>query len=176
MNHINKMSALVTSFDLFNNPFRPEIPFRILLYPIDGFLLTRHQFDALGATSLTYSDTNGLCVITESLNIETPEEAVKSYSVNLQNYSSYRHLADSGCVLEENALLPESGSWIVLVSQEDFAVLGCSRLFYTKFSAYYPGAAGDLAKFITAWERNSKCIESDISWLPSMVAHLTNST
>lgn len=168
---LEKLRRLLASCDAFDEPFQPAVRSRLLLFPTDGFLLTQRQFEALGAASSHLGDATGFCVITEGL--ELSEEATPDYyEFGLRDYAGYRKLRDSGCVLQENVLLSDGGSWAVLVSQEFHALLGGPPPFLAEFSRAYPGGGVEFDRFVEAWKGNAARIGSDISWLPKLSAHL----
>jgi hypothetical protein len=169
---LEKLRRSLASFDAFNEPFQAVVQSRLLLFPTDGFLLTPKQFKALGTVASQFGDRTGHCVITEGLDVSKDQVALDCYEFNLQDYAGYRNLGDSGCVLQENALLSDSGSWVILISQEFHALLGCPLDFLVEFRRLYPEADSEFDKFVDAWKSNAERIGSDISWLPNLAAHL----
>ncbi len=168
---LEKLRRLLASCDAFDEPFQPKVQSRLLLFPTDGFLLTQRQFEALGAASSHLGDATAFCVITEGLEL-SEETAPNYYEFGLRDYSGYRKLRDSGCVLQENVLLSDSGSWAVLISQEFHALLGGPPPFVAEFSRVYPGRSAEFDRFVEAWKANAARIGSDISWLSKLSSHL----
>jgi hypothetical protein len=169
---LEKLRKLLVSFDAFDDPFQADVQSRLLLFPTDGFLLTPKQFGALGGAATQFGDSTGYCAITEGLEASDDQVALDYYEFNLHDYAGYRKLRDSGCVLQENALLSDGGSWIILVSQEFHALLGCPPDFLLEFKRLYPEADAEFDRFVDAWKSNAARIGSDIGWLPNLAAHL----
>lgn len=171
-----QLRRLLASCDAFDEPFQPDVESRLLLFPTDGFLLTRGQFEALGLAAARFGDRTGYCVITEGFDLARDQADPESFRFSLGSYQEYVTLRDRGDLLQENAILPESGSWAVLVSQEFHAILGCPHSFAAEFRQYYPQVLSEFDKFVDAWEANAQRIGSDISWLQRLSAHLRPET
>lgn len=169
--HYN-LIQLFSSLDAFDQPFRDDVRSRLLLFPTDGYGLSKNQFDALAAACARIGETNAQCVITEGLSVDHLPSGLEQYRFSLTAYDGYRILVNSTPVAQENAVISDDGTWGLLISQESHAVLGGPLDFVEAFKESYPMADSDVSEFIRAWEGNARRINSDISWMPSLLEHL----
>jgi hypothetical protein len=170
------LKKVFSSLNAFDSPFTVTCPSRVLIFPTRGYLLTDRQFNALATAAKSRGATSGLCVITEALDLSDLPDKSPTHQIDFSSYMSYQKLGNEGCILQENAIISERGDWGVLISQEFHAVLGGSKEFVEVFKGSYPEIESDRQRFITAMHNEATRIGSDISWLPKLVSHLSEST
>lgn len=169
---IHLLRRLFASLDAFGRPFTSALPARLLLCRTDGCMLRRDQFEALAAAAASVGDTDATAIETEDLNLDQPPAVLEQVRFSLGSYARYRQYRNDGHFLVENAIVPDTGRWAVLISQEWHALLGGQPEFVREFTRHYPPAAEDLRTFVTEWEGNASRIGSDISWLPGLLEHV----
>jgi hypothetical protein len=173
---VHLIRRLFASLDAFGEPFTLALPSRLLLSPTDGYILRRDQFEALAAAAGDVGDSEADSVSTEGVDLNAPPPVLETVRFNLGSYEEYRRHRNEGHMLLENAIIPDSGKWAVLFSQEFHAVVGGQPTFIRAFVEAYPHAGVDLARFVAEWKAAETRIGSDISWLPRLLKHLNVSS
>lgn len=151
----------------FGEIFSEQISEKLLLCPTDGYFLSEKQFDALLCT---------LKEICENEIIISITEYEEMFSLNSQHWrfdtkTEYSQYIKQDIYLE-NAIYSNKGDWGLLISHEDYAVLGGDKCFVDTFKKYYNAWIDDIANFKMAWEHNKKEYGSDLSWVSTLEKHL----
>lgn len=119
----DSLLSIFASFDAFDQPFQAHVRARMLMYPTNGYILHKEQFDAIAAAARrAAADPKAFCIITEGADVTTAAEALESHEFRLDSYESYSRLGDELPIVQENAIVPASGAWGVLISQEFHAL------------------------------------------------------
>ena len=165
-------------YKVFNSrsPFDPtsrdEFPVKAVLYPTSVYYLEVEQFKALMRAIEDCGEEEFYISMVEF----EPEQRVWSTEENnhwvcrkptLEEYERVE-------LYIENAMYSVNGSWGVLQSHEEHALLVCHGTLWESFEKYYPDWRKDYSEFIDYWKE----IESEginVEWLKPFLAHLTKS-
>ena len=165
-------------YKVFNSrsPFDPagrdEFPVKAVLYPTSVYYLEVEQFKALMRAIEDCGEEEFYISMVEF----EPEQRVWSNEENnhwvcrkptLEEYERVE-------LYIENAMYSVNGSWGVLQSHEEHALLVCHGTLWESFEKYYPDWRKDYSEFIDYWKE----IESEginVEWLKPFLAHLTKS-
>ena len=160
--------------DPFNGMFNAHISQKILLCPTDGYYLDKKQFNALiKAVKQIEEDFFYLSEVEGECFLEHPK-AQGNYEFNhweLSNKTLYHDYKKNPLVLE-NAIYSPKGTWGILISHEDHAVLGGSEEFVKLFKQSYPEWKQNIEYFIKMWEYNKEHYKSDITWVASFLDYI----
>lgn len=162
--------------DAFGKMFQENINSKILLYPTEGFYLTRKQFNALINTSKILGEESFYLAIVEGGFEENSMNESMIYNFSPREISldtSYENYLENRIVLE-NALFSKNGTWGVIISHEDHAVLGGSNEFIETFKTFYPNYDENLTKFIQKYESNNKKYDTDLSWISDFLQYVSS--
>ncbi|QIB70558.1 hypothetical protein Ami103574_15210 [Aminipila butyrica] len=171
-------------FNVFsgNNPFedcfKKEIEKVELLYPVDGYYMTRKQYTALKiALSNLYIDEEVYISEIEKeaigdifkQNCDVSKYELKHWSFDLStSYDEYMQID----VNVENAIYSSQGRWGIIISHEEHAVIGGSIEFLDEFKAKYPEFNSSLNNFQAHWEYNKNNYNSDMEWYNRFIQSL----
>jgi hypothetical protein len=158
------------------SPWEPAgvatLPCRAVLYPTDGYQLTKEQYHAVrSAMGIVNDRTFALSPVEaepEARNWHAAEDFLRHYVGTDAPYGEYvRHSYPI-----ENAIYSTTGTWGILLSHEYHGLLVCNRPFWNAFSATYPQYRADLREFLSKWSEH-RCAGIDTAWLDPFVQHLT---
>lgn len=163
--------------DAFGKMFNNNINEKIILCPTDGYYLNKKQFNALMKTiqqmedcSFYLSEVEGDCFL-ENFNTKNNYE-LGHWELTLEtSYDAYK----SNPLILENALYSSKGTWGVIISHEDHAVLGGSDNFMKLFKQSYLEWDRGLENFIIMCEYSRTHYKSDLSWLPDFLSYINRS-
>lgn len=159
--------------DPWTSPFTPNIPCRMILYPVP-FELEDDQFVAISKAAEEIGDREMFITATE---LEGPD----IWAVTTSDMKAYTE-AVSASPPVETAYVGSSGLWGLIVSHEDHAVVGGPRRFIEKLAddfapstsltdATTPAAAqvDDFLAAVRGWRASS---EGTPDWLPELLRHV----
>ena len=165
-------------YQVFNSrsPFAPAgrdvFPVKAVLYPTFGYYLEAEQFQALMRALEDCGEREFYISMVEF----EPENRVWDVGENSHWLCRNPTLEEYARVelYIENALYSVSGSWGVLQSHEDHALLVCRDELWETFEKHYPEWRKGYGEFIGYWkEVESKGV--NVEWLKPFLAHLTRS-
>jgi len=136
------------SNDPFANPFQETIESRMLMYPTYGFHLDEEQFRAL---MLTMND-----IEVDRFFISVVEHSGDFLSDGehwLCSYPTYRQYLSIPLVLE-NTMLAEDGSFGLMISHEDHALVGGTFDFIDCLKARYARWRKDQSLMVSEWDED----------------------
>lgn len=176
-----ELNCLHKSFDLvfknndpFDAMFQPTIEKRLLLYPTDGYVFTREQFDALIHTLEKMGETSFYVSEIEGKNSFSADQMPGMYQCKhweVQLPISYDEYVKSRVIIE-NAIYSVEGKWGIIISQEEHAVLGGSSNFIETFKTLYPLWQQDSMKFLDHWEYCRINYGTRMDWLQNFLDHI----
>lgn len=159
--------------DPFGRMFKSSILSKVLLYPTNGYHLSKKQYSALintlnsiGETFFYVSEIEGTDYFKKS-NCMMHKDAHLEVTVN----TSYYEYENTNIYLE-NAIYSHKGQWGAIISHEDHAVLGGSKEFIAIFKNFYPEWKDDQIKFLNAFEYWNKIAKIDLSWLAPFISYI----
>lgn len=161
------------SRDPFSPAGREEFPVRVMLYPTYGYYLETEQFRALIGAVHESGEREFFISLVEA---ETDPFSFQSWGPGWDS-----HWVCQEPTLEEymktilpveNAIYSSSGSWGILVSHEDHALLVCHPTFWDAFQRLYPNWRQDLEQFIELWHYHERERGIDVGWLKPFLDHL----
>lgn len=164
--------------DPFGEMFQDIIRKRIILCPIDGFYLTKAQYEALlGAINAVQDDNINISEVesqADCFNICENNDKYQCQHWELVNnftlYNDYSALP----IIVENAIYSPSGKWGILISHEGHAVIGGTDKFVDAFKALYPLWENGIKSFERQWDYNKNEYKSDVDWIPKLINHINN--
>ncbi len=176
---MNKM--LETARTAFNKIFKNTDPFgkmfnysisnKLLLSHTNGYYLNKKQFKALMNTIKEVDEDSFFLTITEDLDFSlVDKESICGTRVFKPNIT-YEEYEQNKIVLE-NAIYSKNGTWGILISHEDHAVIGGSNEFIKIFKQFYTCWEDEPKKFIKKWRYNQQHFNSDISWIPEFLKYI----
>ncbi len=160
-------NLIFKSKDPFNEIFTENIYDNLLLRPTDGYQLTEEQFKALQKAIQETQNQDVFISITEYRDMFSSDSEHWKIDSNL-DYDGYTNLG----IFLENAIYSSDGTWGILISHENHAVIGGNPLFIDTFKKYYPSWQNDILVFENLWVENQKEYGSDISWIKEFKNHL----
>ncbi len=167
-------NSIFKSDDAFEKMFHENIKGKILLYRTNGCTLNKKQFTALMKTVNTFGESTCYLAVIEGgflanatdkndIYDSTPKEI--STNISYEDYCKYR-------LMRNNALFSKQGTWGIIISHEDHAVIGGSVKFIKKFKTFYHDLAKNVKKFIEHWEYCKENYNVDLSWLPEFLNYI----
>jgi hypothetical protein len=156
----------------FDPAGRDEFSVKAVLYPTYGSHLEVKQFQALTRALADCGEHEFYISMVEW----EPERRVWDVEENSHwlCWQSTLEEYKGAEIYLENALYSTRGSWGVLLSHEDHALLVCHDELWESFENCYPDWRKDYAEFINYWKE----VESEgvnVDWLKSFLSHLTKS-
>jgi len=168
---LNMKTALGKVFqtnDPFGEMFQPDVQEKQILCPTDGYYLSIEQFKALQDTLVTLGEKKVYLSEVEAEEcFSSPNCSHWELSVT-DSYEEYLRLP----VILENSLYSLNGTWGILISQEEHAVIGGTREFMLKYKEHYADWSKGESNFRKKWEYNKKHYNSDLSWYSRLSSHL----
>ncbi len=159
--------------DPFGRMFNDIIKQKIILCPTNGYYLNKEQFNALMKTSKALGEASFYLYETEGCFLDDLEEKnIYSFGYgevsNKISYEEYKNLK----IVLENALYSTKGSWGVIISHEDHAVLGGVDGFVSLFKKNYPEWPQEINNFIELWKSNKELYGSNVTWIPDFLKYV----
>jgi hypothetical protein len=159
--------------DPFGKVFNDFIEKKVLLFPTEGFYLSKKQYEILLNTLKIFLEQE--IYISEIEIGDASFESSEGYSFNHNiikvdtSYEDYLKLP----IFLENIMYSSSKTWGVIISHENHAVLGGSEELISKFSERY-NCNEDKKKFLKYWNYNKKRYNSNLSWQKDFLLNLNN--
>ncbi len=148
--------------DPFGEMFQENIVKRMILCPIDGYYLNKNQYSAILEALKVNGERRFVISIIEGYNNE-------SWLVETNtSYNEYLQLP----VYLENAIFSTQGDWGLMISHEEYAVLGGDELFISDFLSTYSNPDEDIINFVEMWNYNKEKYKSDLNWLDVFFKHM----
>lgn len=168
---------IFNSNDPFGQMFNDSIEKRMILCPLDGFCLTKEQFEALVGAINTVGDTK--------INVSEVESETDCFAVqgNNDKYQCQHWRLDKGIlyneyfrlpIIVENAIFSPNGKWGILISHEEHAVIGGTDEFINAFKELYPLWEEGQKNFEMQWNYNKNEYRSDVDWISKFINHVNN--
>lgn len=173
----NSFNHIFKNADPFGRMFNNFINQKIVLCRTDGYYLSREQFDALMNAVKSLGESSFYLAITEDDFPSTNFDHQNDYKLGpweLSSKISYEEYINIPLVLE-NALFSTNGTWGVIISHEDHAVIGGLDNFIELFKTEYADWKQGLKNFVEMCEYNKKNYKSDLAWLPNFLNYISPS-
>ena len=140
--------------DSFGEMFKDYMPERMLICPTNGYCLAENQYKALVEAVNSIGETE--IYISEIEWEDHFESKMCSHWVipTTTKYDEYTKIP----IILENSLYSIEGTWGILISHEEHAVIGGTQEFITKFKASYTS----WGKALTAYKKNENIIRNII--------------
>jgi hypothetical protein len=160
--------AVFHTADPFGCPFRDEVEVRDLLYPV-GFRLDEEEFRAVAEAAGKLGE--GRAFLSEVEGYSGSRWAARNHwEIDLSEYP-YPQLASQGFIdVMENAIYSTAGTWGLLISHEQHALVGGPPLFVSSLRGQLD--RDHLGNFLSFWRENLERFQSDLSWLAPLLKHL----
>ena len=176
----HKIELMMNSFySIFDNtnPFKPIINRNykmIVFYPTKGYFISEKQFKSL---------INTLQLIGEkTFYISEIENGKESFNLNndVEKYSFKHFIVDveldineyfNSQIILENAIYSTKGTWGIIISHEEHAILAADKNFMSIFKNEYTCYKNDIENFKETWINNNKEYGSDISWIKNILSY-----
>ncbi|MFC1894988.1 hypothetical protein ACFLYH_03500 [Candidatus Dependentiae bacterium] len=161
------------SNNAFNKMFVSSIEKKIIVCPTAGYYLSEDQYLALNNTIKQYGE--------EFYYLSEVEgEAFKEKGID--NIHCYQHLElnidttyaeyFNKNIIFENAFYSSSAKWGVIVSHEDFAVIGGTQKFIATFKSLYPNWKSDQEEFLKIINYWGKQSNNNLSWIHDFIKYI----
>ncbi len=162
----------------FENCFSKEIKKVNLLYPVDGYKLTREQYDALIFTiSNIYIDEE---IFISEIEAESIGEIFRSNN-DIDKYQFKHWIFDLSTTYDEyvkmdinveNAIYSSQGNWGIIISHEEHAIVGGNSKFFDIFKTKYKELDNCIDRFKSYWDYNNKHYNSNMGWYDDFIKSL----
>lgn len=152
-------------------PFAPSITHRALWYPVTlGLDLDPRHFESLRAAAGTLGDEE-FYVWVPKRNPDAADDPRLRWLVPLSSPDTY---ADVKYALNfENAHYSPRGTWGLLFSHDDYAVIGGSSAFVDAFFRTLDVRQEEsIDAFLEQWSNDRKAMKGPPSWVESLLVHL----
>ena len=160
--------AVFQSTNPFDTPLTERMTSRGLLFPVP-YLLEPEQFAAVVRAAQAVGD-DRLCIsVTEEFDGLAGTRA-EHYLASYWEAAEYQELGEVGVL--ENAIYSPSGQWGLIVSHEQHAVAGGSRLFLDALASHFPDFDSSLEQFLQTWAEYRQRRKADTSWLEALLTHV----
>lgn len=168
LNMQNAFGKVFQTNDPFGEMFQLCIQEKQILCPTDGYYLSREQFKALQDTLVALGEEKAYLSEVEADECFS-DNSCSHWELSVTDpYEEYLKLP----VILENSLYSLNGTWGILISQEEHAVIGGTREFMVKYKEYYTDWFKGESNFRQKWEYNKKNYKSDLSWFSKLSTHL----
>jgi hypothetical protein len=159
--------------DPFGEMFMDSIEERQIICPFDSYALDKKQFNALILSIMAVGDKGFYITEIEPIDcfgvVVPPFYQPRSWHFELPiTYEEYEQI---GFYLE-TAVYSPTGRWGLMISHEDHAVIGGSKLFINTFNENYPNSKKGYDYFLEMWKANKEQFNSDISWMSKFLEHI----
>jgi hypothetical protein len=135
--------------DPFGYPFTSAVDAVLVFYPIEGYWLTRPQYDSVVNAARALGDSTFYLSLVEHSGDWVARG--EHWLCKFPRYEEYRGIES---LVLENALYSSSGRWGVLISHESHALVGGSREFVHHVMTGYPTWQQDWGQLVQAWAAN----------------------
>ncbi|MMZ54642.1 hypothetical protein D1872_164670 [compost metagenome] len=169
----NQFYKVFKNTDPFGELFHDSIEHRLILCPVKQYRLNKDQYHALLQATKAEGDT--IFYITETeledcFSIAEPHFIQpRSWQCSLQlSFDDY----DDNWFYLENTIYSPNGKWGLMISHEDHAVLGGSKLFIDTFTQYYAEWSEGYDNFIKMWDENKKLYNLKYDWIDGFLKHV----
>lgn len=169
---------IFTSNNPFEDCFSKDIKKVNLLFPVDGYKLTKEQYDTLIlAVRDIYVDEEVFVseIETESMgdifrpNNDDSKYVLKHWSIDLStSYDEYVGMD----INVENAIYSSKNNWGIILSHEEHAVIGGDAKFLDVFKTIHAEFDNSIESFQEYWEYNKKHYNSDMEWYDGFIQSL----
>lgn len=157
-------SRIFRSADPFSRAGQPNLPSTVVIYPTNGYYLTKLQFDAMMYANKTIGSSEFFVSQVEH-SYHNPFVEGEHWKCVNPSFEEYYEIS----IGLENAVYSTSASWGILISHEDHALLVSNLEFWEAFKSRYPDWGKDYFTFLENW----KNLNVDNSWLEDFLAGLT---
>ena len=147
--------------------FTSSIPSRRLLYPL-AYLLDEAEFLAVSLASKALGEESMLLSVVEEFDGNDGEKA-RHWELG-HSFADYCHLPEVGVL--ENAIYSPQGSWGLMISSEQHALLGGNAEFVETVIRQHTKWRESEAQFRVDWEWKAENYAVDISWTNELLASL----
>lgn len=158
--------------DPFNEPFQPRLTERLILYPI-SYEFEEHEYAAVAAAAGSLGESTAFITLTEiSEGQEVLFEDLEHWQIDLGYYPYEALLKQEWSPIMENAIYSTQGSWGLVISHEQHAVVGGPPRFIEALKANLPGGESQVHEFLDTWKDNRDRLGYQIDWLQRLLAHV----
>lgn len=170
------------AFDAFSrvfvtgNPYAPAFTegasARALLFPTDGYILARDQFEAVSKAAQSVGEERAYLLGIEGWEGSTSHADRELFHVRLCHYDGYTHPPrESSIDVSQNALFSTRGTWGVLVSDEFHALVGGSEVFVRELRERISTTEDAmLDEFFSLWKWHENY--DPAWWMEDLLVHL----
>ncbi|BBA51446.1 hypothetical protein FV113G1_17960 [Fusobacterium varium] len=148
----NKYQILIknSNFDEINNFNNDLIPKKLILSQFEedenSFHITQKQYETLIKTMKQFGEKCFYIYLSEGYKnnefILTEEDSLISLNKNI-SYEEYNNLE----ILLENVIYSSKKNWAIILTMEDYEILGATEEFMNEYKKNYPNWKEDIEKF-----------------------------
>ena len=164
------LQTLFQSLDPYGQPFLPAIRQRRIIY--EYWYAMEEPFFSVMRDGAALLGEQGFYMSFLGPPPEEQRHQPYHYYFNFSEHTAYDNAAS--CL--QNVIVSERGSWGILGSDEHFGLLGGTPRFMAYINTMYGHVSEQRAALIAAWEYNQQQYGSDVTWLPALLEHMTEST
>jgi len=162
-------NSIFQSDDPFDEPMRPTIHPRAILYPV-AYELEPVKLQAVVAAAQVVGDIGFYLSVTERPPV-SDQNRPYHWFIPLEDPGLYYSLNGYQFVLE-NAIYSPKGRWGMIISHEQHAIVGgCDPFLNTLFAHLSVSEAEQVNAFLSNWRDNYNRFGSKIDWLPRLMTH-----
>ena len=161
-------TKVFSSSNPFDEPLAPDVPARWLLYPV-GYGLWEPEWSVVAGHAVGAGQTHAYVSLLEA----GPDfVSVPHWRIGLVGESPYEVFHDEpGWLPISHAVYSASGTWGMMFSSEQHAVVGGPAGLVDALRHVVPEARDVRSRFIAAWRENA-ALGGDASWLPGFLRHI----
>jgi len=162
--------SVFASEDPFDAPFQSEIQPRLLLY---GFRWVLHEpWLAPIVDGLAKLEEDGFYLTVLSTMFHKSEG-----NLDTEPYHWFVPLSEAGTYKSEfgayaNAMCSPKGTWGLVCSYEDHAIIGGPSLLIDSIRIAVPDLDARVLEFLNTWKHYHERNKADIHWMPGMLSHV----
>ena len=148
----NKYQALIknSNFDEINNFNNDLIPKKLILSQFEedesSFHITQKQFEALVKTMKQFEEKYFYIYLSEGHKnndfLLNEKDSLTLININ-DSYKEYQKMT----ILFENIIFSSQGNWAIILTMEDYGILGATEEFMNEYKKNYPNWKEDIEKF-----------------------------
>jgi len=161
--------SIFASQDPYGEPFQLSIEKRLLLYPFRYGLHESQPWLALVMSAIKSLGEDGFYVSVLNTFSDLPEEETTHWYVPL----SEAHLYIDLVFPVQNAIYSVNGTWGIICSDEDHAILGGPNAVVASVQRSIPDLEFRVISFLQMWkgyyEQNTNV---NINWIPKLFSHI----
>ena len=165
----NAFGRVFRSADPFDQPFVSEVRRKRILFPVP-YELDQRRLSAILTAAKGLGEEKAYVSLIEGCDDDFEAREHWSVDLTLELYPSLR--ATGWFPLMENAVYSQRGTWGLIVSHEQHAVLGGRERFAEVLSETLGQAEADVPEFLETWKANRERLQSDVAWVPVLMEHL----